>query len=556
MIKGTVYLVGAGPGDSGLITVKGLKLIKKADCVIYDYLANPDLLKARKNGCKLIYVGKVAGSHTLTQDKINQLLARQAKVYSVVVRLKGGDPFIFGRGAEEASYLSKKNINFEVVPGVTSAIAVPAYAGIPLTERSKNSTVGFITGHEDPDKTDSGIDWGALVRALGTMVFLMGVGNLGLIVKRLTDNGKPKSTPAALIRWGTTAKQKTVTGTLGNIAALARKNKITPPAIIVIGEAVGLRKELNWFEKKPLFGKRIIVTRTRQQASLLSEKLAGSGAEAIEVPTIEVVSRKADKQLKKAFGITAKCASTRHSDPEPKVKGKNLYGEEILHPAYSGIQDDDEAISQQSSDGYDWIFFTSQNGVSEFAAFLERAGKDSRIFGKAKICAIGSETAKSLHSIGIKPDYVPERFVAEEVVKHFKSLRVRLRRTKQSKDSFTPPALILRAKKARDILPEGLKEAGFDVKTIDLYDTVVPKESAAALREALKDKIDFITFTSSSTVENFIKLIGKDYKRKLSGVKFASIGPVTSSALKKFGLKADVEAKVYTIEGLVKAMEK
>lgn len=510
MIKGTVYLVGAGPGDSGLITVKGLGLIKKADCVIYDYLANPGLLKARKNGCKLIYVGKVAGSHTLTQNKINRLLARQAKVYPVVVRLKGGDPFIFGRGAEEASYLNKKKINFEVVPGVTSAIAVPAYAGIPLTERSKNSTVGFITGHEDPNKTDSGIDWGALVRALGTMVFLMGVGNLGLIVKRLTDNGKPKSTPAALIRWGTTAEQKTVAGTLGNIAALARKNKITPPAIIVIGEAVGLRKELNWFEKKPLFGKRIIVTRTRQQASLLSEKLASSGAEAIEVPTIEVVSRKADKQLEDAF----------------------------------------------SSNGYDWVFFTSQNGVSEFAAFLERAGKDSRIFGKAKICAIGSETAKSLHSIGIKPDYVPPKFIAEEVVKHFKSLRARLGRTKRSKDSIAPAALILRAKKARDILPEGLKEAGFDVETIDLYDTVVPKESAAALREALKDKIDFVTFTSSSTVENFIKLVGKNYKSRLSGVKFASIGPVTSGALKKSGLKADVEAKVYTIEGLVEAMAK
>jgi uroporphyrinogen III methyltransferase / synthase len=372
MTRSTVYLVGAGPGDAGLITVKGLELIKKADCIIYDYLVNPGLLEFRKNGCKLIYAGKAAGFHALAQDKINQLLVKQAKICPVIVRLKGGDPFIFGRGAEEASYLSKEKINFEVVPGVTSAIAAPAYAGIPLTERSKNSTVGFITGREDPDKIDSGIDWDALVKALGTMVFLMGAGNLGLIVKRLIDCGKHKDTPAALIRWGTTVKQKTVTGSLGNIAALARKNKITPPVIIVIGEVVELRKELIWFEKKPLFAKRMIVTRAREQASPLSGKLEESGAEVIEIPVIEVVSRKADRQLKKAF----------------------------------------------SSGEYEWIFFTSQNGVSEFAAFLDRAGKDSRIFGKAKICAIGSETAKSLHAIGIKPDYVPLRFVSEEVVKH------------------------------------------------------------------------------------------------------------------------------------------
>jgi len=512
MIKSTVYLVGAGPGNCGLITVRGLELIKKADLIVYDYLVNPELLKFKKSGCKLIYVGKKAGAHTLTQDKINQLLAREAKIYPNVVRLKGGDPFIFGRGAEEASYLNKKKINFEVIPGVTSAIAVPAYAGIPLTERSKNSTVGFITGHEDPSKIDSSIDWGALVRALGTMVFLMGVGNLDLIVKRLIDNGKSKNTPIALIRWGTTAKQKTVAGTLGDIVALARKNKITPPAIIVIGEAVGLRKNLNWFEVKPLFGKRIIVTRTREQASLLSEKLEESGAEVIEIPTIKIVSLKADKRLKDAF----------------------------------------------SSGGYDWVFFTSQNGVSEFAAFLERAGKDSRIFGKAGICAIGSETARSLRKIGIKPDYLPSEFVAEAVVKHFKKLSLRSRAQAREKQSLSTgrKALILRAKKARDILPEGLKEAGFEVKTIDLYDTVIPKESALSLKEALKEKIDFITFTSSSTVDNFIKLLGRDYKRKLSGVKFASIGPVTSGALNKSGLKADVEAKVYTIEGLVKAMVK
>ncbi len=512
MIKSTVYLVGAGPGDSRLITVRGLELIKKADCIIYDYLVNPELLKFRKNVCKLVYVGKKAGAHTLTQERINRLLVKEAKTYQSVVRLKGGDPFIFGRGAEEASYLKKNRINFDIVPGITSAIAVPAYAGIPLTERSRNSTVGFITGHEDPTKIDSSIDWDALVKALGTMVFLMGMGNLGLIAERLIDGGKPKNTPVALIRRGTTAKQKTITGTLGNIAGLARKKKITPPAIIVVGEAVKLRKELNWFEKKPLFAKRIIVTRTREQASFLSEKLAGSGAEVIEIPTIKVVSLKADRQLKNAF----------------------------------------------SAGKYDWVFFTSQNGVYEFAGFLKRCGKDSRIFGKAKICAIGSETEKGLHKIGIRPDYLPPQFVAEEVVRHFKKLSLRARSAKQSprgKASHSgKKALILRAKKARDILPKGLERAGFEVKVIDLYDTVLPRESAAALKQAFRAKIDFVTFTSSSTVENFIKLMGKGYRRKLSGVTLASIGPVTSGTLRKSGLKANIEAKVYTIEGLVKAI--
>ncbi len=502
MVRSTVYLVGAGPGDDKLITVRGYELIKKADCIIYDYLVNPELLKFRKDDCKLIYVGKKAGAHTLTQDSINRLLVRQAKVYSNVVRLKGGDPFIFGRGAEEAAYLRKKKINFEIVPGVTSAIAVPTYAGIPLTERSKNSTVGFITGHEDPAKPESKIDWHALVKALGTMVFLMGLGNLDSIAKKLIACGKPKDTPVALIRWGTTARQQTVTGTLSNIVKLSRKNKISPPAIIVVGETVRSRKALNWFERKSLFAKRIIVTRTRAQAGILSEKLKELGAEVMEIPTIKIISQKADKQLKSAF----------------------------------------------SSGKYDWIFFTSQNGVYEFAAFLKRTGKDSRIFGSAKICAIGSETTKSLLNIGVLPDYVPLQFVAEAIVNHFKNIR--------SEGAHSRQALILRAKRGRDILPEGLKKAGFRIKIIGLYDTAVPKESALALRQALKEEVDFVTFTSSSTVSNFIKLLGRDYRRRLHRVKFASIGPVTSRELKKFGLEADIMARVYTTDGLVEAMAK
>jgi len=340
----------------------------------------------------------------------------------------------------------------------------------------------------------------------------MGVGNLALIVKRLLACGKPKDTPIALIRWGTTAKQKTITGKLSNIVELSRKNNMFPPSIIVVGETVNLRKELSWFEKKPLFAKRIIVTRAREQVSALSDKLIDLGALVVEIPVIKIVSLKADRQLQAAF----------------------------------------------SKNEYDWIFFTSQNGVGEFAQFLKRQGKDSRIFGKSKICAIGPETTKSLEGIGISPDYVPRRFVAEEIVKHFKGAKTK-----------AGSALVLRAKRARDVLPKGLEDAGFKVKIIDLYDTVIPDESAKLIQEILRrpaafggmtpqddPKIHWVTFTSSSTALNFIKLLGKDYQRKLAGIKLASIGPITSGTLKKLGLEADVEAKVYTIEGLVKAMVK
>ena len=499
MVKPTVYLTGAGPGDAKLITVKGIELIKQADCVIYDYLVNPDLLKFSRRDCKLIYVGKKSGAHTFSQDKINQLLVKQARLHNIVVRLKGGDPFIFGRGAEEALYLKKHKINFEIVPGVTSAIAVATYAGIPLTARSQNSTVGFITGNEDPEKKDSNINWKALVQGLGTLVFLMGIGNLEKIVQKLIESGKPLNTPVAIIRWGTTTRQRTTTGILKNIVQLAKKNKIAPPAIIVVGEVVKLRKDLNWFEKRPLLGKRIVVTRIREQASALSEKLIALGAEVIEIPVIKIVSLKADKQL----------------------------GEAFLHQEY------------------DWIFFTSQNGVTEFVEFLQRSGKDSRIFGNTQVCAIGSETAKSLTAIGIKPDYVPAQFCAEAIVKHFEEIGLN-----------TGSALILRAKEARDVLPDGLKRLGFQVKVIDLYDTLTEKESVPKLRECLKQGVDLVTFASSSSVKSFMKLLGKDYCRLLKGVGIISIGPVTSATIREYSLKVNKEAKVYMIDGLVEAIKK
>jgi uroporphyrinogen III methyltransferase/synthase len=497
-MRPTVYLVGAGPGDADLITVKGYELIKKADCIVYDYLANPVLFNCVKEGCELVYVGKKAGAHTMTQDNINRLLVRKARKNRVVVRLKGGDPFIFGRGAEEAAFLRKSKIDFEIVPGVTSAIAVPAYAGIPLTERSMTSSVGFITGHEDPTKPGSSIDWEALVKGLGTMVFLMGIGNLGAITKKLVACGKPANTPAALIQQGTTAKQKTVTGTLKDIVQKGREKKISAPAIIVVGETVKLRNSLSWFETKPLFAKKVVVTRTRKQASALSSKLAAIGADVIEVPTIEIVPINADRKLESAF----------------------------------------------SKEQYDWVFFTSANGVNEFREFLERSGKDSRIISRSRICAIGTETGAALKAIGIRPDYIPPSFVAEEIVKHFEKKGRGLR------------SLILSSAIARDVLPLGLKRAGFKVDIIDLYDTVVPEGSKELIEKALAAGVDMVTFTSSSTVGNFLALVGKKYKRALKGVKFASIGPVTSGALKKAGLTPHVEAKVYTIDGLVEAMSK
>ena len=498
MSKSIVYLIGAGPGDYKLITLRALELIKRAECIIYDYLVNPYLLKFAGKNCKLIYVGKKAGAHILSQEGINKLLVKQAKIYKVVVRLKGGDPFIFGRGAEEAVYLKNNKIDFEVVPGITSAIAVPAYSGIPLTERSKNSTVGFITGNEDPSKKDSVIDWQALTKALGTMVFLMGVKNLSLIVKKLIECRKPKNTPVAIIRWGTTLKQKTIVGNLGNIVNLAGKNKISAPAIIVVGEVVNLRKQLNWFEKKPLLGKRIIVTRTREQASLLSEKLSSLGAESIEIPTIKIVPLKADKKVKQAF-----------------------------------------------KDGCDWVIFSSQNGVSEFYEILNKINKDSRILGKVKVCAIGSETAKRLKQIGIKADYVPPDYVAESILKYFKGAGFKGKKV-----------LILGAKQARDFLPKGLKAQGLIVEKIDLYDTCMPKESKLILKQVFKQNIDMVTFTSSSTVVNFIKLLGKNYKKILKGIKLASIGPITSKTIRKYGLRPNMQAKVYTIKGLVEGILK
>jgi uroporphyrinogen III methyltransferase/synthase len=495
---GKVFLVGAGPGDPDLITVKARKVIKRAEVLIYDYLATSELVDLAPEGAEKIYVGKKGGAHTLPQEEINKLLVEKAKEGKLVVRLKGGDPFLFGRGGEEAEVLAKEGIPFEVVPGITSAIAVPAYAGIPVTHRDFTSTLAIITGHEAEGKEESSINFEALSQ-LGTLVFLMGMKNLPFIVKRLVECGKSEETPVAVIRWGTTERQKAVTGTLKDIVEKVREAGLKAPAIIVIGEVVRLRERLSWFEKKPLFGKRILITRTRKQASKLSERLKELGARCYQVPTIEI------KPIK-----------------NPEVK---------------------EEIKKVTS--YDWLIFTSENGVEVFFERLFEEGLDVRALSRLKIAVIGSATKEKLFTYGIKADLFPERsFTQEGLLEAFASV-----------DLTEKKVLIARAAKARDVLPKGLEEKGALVKVLPIYETLCPESSKERLNALLREGVDVITFTSSSTVQNFFKLLGEE-KELLSGVKLASIGPITSQTLREFGYEPHIEAELHTIEGLVEAILK
>lgn len=498
MKKGKVYLVGAGPGDPGLLTLKAKKVLEEAEVVIYDYLANKKFLDFCKEDAEKIYVGKKGGAHTLPQEEINKLLVKKAKEGKVVVRLKGGDPFLFGRGGEEVEALVEENIPFEVIPGITSAIAVPAYAGIPVTHRNYTSTLAIITGHEAEGKEESRIDFSALAK-IGSLVFLMGVKNLPYIVKRLIEEGKSLETPVAVIQWGTLPKQKTVEGTLENIVERVKERGITAPAIIIVGEIVKLREKFNWFETKPLFGKKIIITRTRESASKLVEKLEKLGADCYEIPTIKI---------------------------EP-IKDEKVF--QTLNKIYQ----------------YDWIVFTSENGVKLFFKYLWEGGKDLRILGKAKIAVIGKSTQRALEDFGIRPDLVPEKdYTQEGLVSAFSKLNIREK-----------IILIPRAKEARDVLPEKLREYGAKVEVLPIYETKICEESKEELKKVLEEGIDIITFTSSSTVKNFFKLLEENQKPLLKNVLFASIGPITSATLREFGFEPHIEAKEYTIEGLIEAIK-
>jgi uroporphyrinogen III methyltransferase / synthase len=495
-----VYLVGAGPGDPGLITVKGKECIQKAEIIIYDYLASPSLLKYADKKAEMIYVGKKGGDHTLSQDGINDLIVKKARTGAIVTRLKGGDPFIFGRGGEEAEVLIEAGIPFEVVPGVTSAIAAPAYAGIPLTHRKFTSTVAFITGHEDPNKNNSNIDWASLAKGIGTLVFLMGVKNLPEIVDQLIKNGKSPETPVALVRWGTTSRQETVSGFLSDIVEKVRAAKLKAPAIIVIGDVVRLREQMKWFENRPLLGKKIVVTRAREQASDLVAGLSEMGAEVLECPTIKVV-------------------------PSEDLSPLNF------------------AISRLNF--YDWIVFTSVNGVKHFFECLFSNSLDVRSLGHLNTAAIGPATADMLLKFGLKTDIIPDTYRAESVVEAF------------LKEHIAGKKILLpRAGEARPILPMELRKMGAIVDEISIYHTIQDCQNADILLEDLRNGgIDMVTFTSSSTVKNFKALIPDDmFISLLEEVTVACIGPITADTARELGFNVHVIANEFTIPGLCKAI--
>lgn len=496
--KGKCHLVGAGPGDPGLLTLRGRECLERAEVIVYDYLCNPELLKWAPPECEKIFAGKKAGAHTLAQEEINALLVAKAGEGRRVVRLKGGDPFLFGRGGEEALALARAKIEFEIVPGVTSAIAAPAYAGIPVTHRGHNAHVTFFTGHEEPGKSESAIDFAALAKLGGTQVMLMGVERIETITAEMMRNGVAPELPVALIHRGTTGRQKTLVGTLGEIAAKVAGTNFAAPAIAVFGEVVKLREELNWFEGGPLAGKRIVVTRTRSQSGALSKELRALGADVFELPTIRI-------------------------EPPSDLRAFA----ELVQDAHS----------------YDWIVFTSPNGVEAFFNLFYKLYDDARELGAARLAAIGPATAQRIRDFHLHVDLQPAEFVAEAVVREFKkeggveNLRV----------------LLARAEKARDVLPRELSAMGAIVDEGFAYQTVPEtRDESGARRRLAEEGADLITFTSSSTVENFLAL-GLPWPQ---GMQVASIGPITSKTAREHGLTVDVEARRHDIPGLVAAIEK
>lgn len=493
-----IYLVGAGPGDPGLLTLRGKALLEQAEVVIYDYLASDALLRLVPPQAERIYVGKQAGAHTLSQDGINALLVAKGREGKRVVRLKGGDPYIFGRGGEEAEALLDAGLGFEEVPGVTSAIAAPAYAGIPLTHRGYASSLTVITGHEDPTKPGSVHNWQALAASASTLVFVMGMKNLPEISRNLCTAGLSPDTPAALIQWGTTTRQRSLDATLATLPEAAKTHGFTNPAVIVVGEVVRLRQRLNWFEQRPLFGQRVVVTRAREQASDLAAGLQGLGAQVIEFPTIAI----------------------RPAEPGP------------LDAAIAGLAT------------YDWVLFTSVNAVRLFWERLHACQRDTRALGTARVAAIGPATAEALAARGIQADFIPPAFVAEEVVRGLLALGVANARI-----------LLPRAQEAREVLPDELRRAGAHVDVVPVYITEPALAHQDEVLELLaQDQLDWITFGSSSTVRNFFAQVPPENLRNRR-VRFASIGPITSATLREFGFEPHCQPEKYTIPGLLAALQ-
>lgn len=494
-----VYLIGAGPGDPGLLTLRGQAALAAADVVVYDYLAAEALLQMARPDAERVYVGKISGNHALPQHEINALLVRLGKEGKIVARLKGGDPYIFGRGGEEAEALVEAGVPFEEVPGITSVIAGPAYAGIPLTHRAFASSVTIITGHEDPTKPESVHNWDALAKGASTLVFVMGMKNLPNISASLIKAGLPSETPAALVMWGTTPKHRSHVGTLGSLPKDAKNHGFSNPCLIIVGDVVQLRDRLNWFEQKPLLGKSVVVTRAREQASDIAALLEAQGAEVIQFPTIRIAPL-----------------------------------------------DDFDAVDSTAKNlsAYDWVIFTSVNGVRAFWERLRTCRLDSRAFGSCKLAAIGPATADALRGHGLEPDFVPAAYVAESIAEGLVGLGMSGKKI-----------LLARAAEAREVLPQRLREAGATVDILPVYRTVPALERRDDVLERLAaGSLHCITFGSSSTVDNFFAAIPADMCKAHPNVAMACIGPVTGDTLRKHGFEPTVQPDAFTIPGLIEAI--
>ncbi|HEX6585886.1 MAG TPA: uroporphyrinogen-III C-methyltransferase [Solirubrobacterales bacterium] len=490
---GIVYLVGAGPGDPGLMTARSLELIVAAEVIVHDRLIPADALAAARTDAEVLYVGKEPGAASVTQDRIAELLIERAREGRIVVRLKGGDPFVFGRGGEEAEALTAAGIPFEVVPGVTAGVAAPAYAGIPVTHRDDSSAVAFVTGHEDPEKEDSALDYDALAPFPGTLVFYMGVRALPRIAERLIAAGRSADEPAAVIERGTFPDQRTVSARLSEIADTAAEAGIRPPSVTIVGAVAARRERIAWLESRPLHGRRVVVTRARAQASELSRRLVALGAEPIELPAIRIEPRIDTDEVRRAV--------------------------DDLH-------------------AYTLVCLTSPNGVRLLFEAMATQGRDARALANASVAAIGAGTEMALAEHGIVADIVPERFVAEELVEALNRLELEGK-----------PVLVARAAEARELLPDALRKRGAKVDVVPLYETVAESPAPEAIDRA--QEADFVTFTSSSTVRNFVKAVDGRLPQR---ARIVSIGPITSEAIRESGLQVDIEAERHDIEGLVEAL--
>jgi uroporphyrinogen III methyltransferase/synthase len=501
--SGIVYLVGAGPGDAGLLTLRGAELLRRADMVVYDALVNRDLLRLASPTAEVVFGGRRANETANDREAVLKTLVAHARTGKTVVRLKGGDPYVFGRGGEEAAYFADAGVPFEVVPGVSSFVAVPNYAGVPVTHRDHSSRLTILTGHGDPAEAGATVDWAAEARLPGTKVVMMGTERIGQIAEMLIANGMSPETPVALTRWGTTGRQQSLAGTLATIGALIAKTSFTPPSVAVIGDVVKLRSKLNWFEQRPLFGQRIVVTRAREQAGAFAKQLSDLGADVLEIPVIKTAP------------------PSNHGDIVDALLELNAY---------------------------DWLVFTSPNGVTAFFDMFFKRFQDMRDIGGVRIAAVGPATAAKLRELHLQVDLMPEEALGVKIAKAFAKF--------ESMENLR--VCLLRAEVANPDLPKALEALGAIVDDVAVYRTVAETEDPTGAGQVLQETgADWITFTSGSTVEHFHARFNlPELLKKFPKSKLATIGPETTKALQALGLKPAVEAKEHATEGLVESLLK